>query len=277
MVKLEKKNDAYTVRMQYSAGFEQWFLLMSDEHYDSKHCDRKLLTKHHEQAIERGAGIFKFGDIFDCMGGKYDKRSNKADLRPEYQTADYFNAIVKDAAEYYGKYKDNLLLITEGNHELSIQQRHEINLLSDLTERIGVEHGKYSGFIKFMFERKGAPGHGTKSFNMYYNHGSGGNSPVTRGAIKTNRRQHDIEADFYVSGHIHTSMEMPRPRVKLNDQCNVELYEPEHILLGTYKNDFLSGGWADMKEFSAPNLGGYWLRFYYKNMKIHFDIMRAKA
>ena len=111
---------------------------------------------------------------------------------------------------------------------------------------------------------------------MYYNHGSGGNSPVTRGAIKTNRRQHDIEADLYVSGHIHTSMEIPRPRIRLNQQLIVELYEPEHILLGTYKNDFMTGGWADMKEFSAPNLGGYWLRFYYEKHRIKYEIVRAK-
>ena len=36
-----------------------------------------------------------------------------------------------------------------------------------------------------------------------------------------------------------------RPRVRLNDQCNIQLEEPEHIILGTYKNDFMTGGWAD--------------------------------
>lgn len=261
--------------MTHKSGFEKWFLLMSDEHYDSKHCDRRLLKEHHEQAVERNAGIFKFGDVFDCMGGKWDKRTSKGDLRPEYNTSKYFDTIVDDAADFYGKYADNILLITDGNHETSIQARHEINLLDRLAEKINVKRGKYSGFIKFQFESE-AKGQ-RQSFTMYYNHGSGGNSPVTRGAIKTNRRQHDIEADFYVSGHIHTSMELPRPRVRLNEQCNAVLYEPEHILLGTYKNDFLTGGWADHKEFSAPNLGGYWLRFYFKNERIRYEFIRAKA
>ena len=273
---IERINDALVIRMTHSGDFEQWFLLMSDEHYDSKHCDRELLKIHHEQALTRGAKILKFGDVFDCMGGKYDKRSGKADIRPEYQVANYFDAIVEDAAGFYDKYKDNILMITDGNHELSVQQRHEIDLTGRLTEKLGVMRGKYSGFIKFMFEQYPAGG-GRESYTMYYNHGSGGNSPVTRGAIKTNRRQHDIEADLYVSGHIHTSMEIPRPRVKLSNSHKAVLYEPEHIMLGTYKNDFLTGGWADMKEFSAPNLGGYWVRFYYRNNKVHHEVVRAKA
>jgi hypothetical protein len=270
----EVKNDANVIRLKYKAGWEKWFLLMSDEHFDSVHCDRKLLRDHHELALERNAGIFKFGDLFDCMGGKYDKRTNKADLRPEYQTAKYFDTIVEDAAKFYGRYAPNILLLADGNHETSISQRHEINILDRLAEKINVPRGKYSGFIRFQFQNEAESKR--KSFTMYYNHGSGGNSPVTRGAIKTNRRQHDVEADFYVSGHIHTSMEIPRPRVRLNEQCNVELYEPEHILLGTYKNDFMTGGWADHKEFSAPNLGGYWLRFFYKSHKIHYELIRAK-
>jgi hypothetical protein len=276
---IEIKNDALTIRMTYGAKWEQWFLMMSDEHYDSRHCDRKLLKRHHDEALERNAYIMKFGDMFDCMGGKWDKRSNKADLRPEYQTSKYFDTIVEDAASFYRPYAERILLISDGNHETSIEARHEINLLDRLTERLNasggkIHRGKYSGFIKFMFQSAAKGGRSSKT--MYYNHGSGGSSPVTRGAIKTNRRQHDIEADMYVSGHIHSSMEIPRPRVKLNDDCNVELYEPEHILLGTYKNDFMTGGWADSKEFAPPNLGGYWLRFYFQNHKVHYEIIRAK-
>lgn len=283
---IEVKNDAFVIRMNFPPNWEQWFLLMSDEHFDSKHCDRKLLQRHHDEAVERNAYIMKFGDTFDCMGGKWDKRSNKAYLRPEYQTAKYFDTIIDDAAKFYGKYADRILLISDGNHETSIEARHEINILDRLTEKLNanggkVQRGKYSGFIRFHFQREynGTTG-GRQSYTMYYNHGSGGNSPVTRGAIKTNRRQHDIDADLYVSGHIHSSMEISRPRVRLNDACNAILTEPEHILLGTYKNDFLTGGWADSKEFAPPNLGGYWLRFYIADKthkKVGYEIIRAKS
>ena len=106
MVKIETKNDIDVFRIKYNQTkeWEQWVLLTSDEHFDSKDCDRKLLKKHHEQAKERNAIILKLGDIFDCMGGAYDPRSGKGDLRPEYNVKNYFDVIVKDAAKFYEPY-----------------------------------------------------------------------------------------------------------------------------------------------------------------------------
>jgi len=270
----EIKNDAFVVREKYKAGWEMWALLMSDEHFDSTLCDRKLLKRHHDEALEKNAIIFKFGDVFDCMGGKWDKRSTKEDIRPEYQKANYFDLIKKDAASFYAPYRNNIGMITMGNHELSILQRHEIDLISSLGESLGCHVGKYSGFIRFQFERES--GGMRRSFILYYTHGSGGGAPVTKGVIKNNRRQHTIDADIYVSGHIHTGTIQPRPKVYLNEQCVAKQKEPEHIILGAYKNEFMQGGWADTKEFDPAVLGGVWLRFYYERGEVQLEVKRAK-
>ena len=274
-MKTEIKNDAFLVRDVYKSGWELWCLLMSDEHFDSVKCDRAMLKRHHEEAKERDAIIFKFGDVFDCMGGKWDKRSNKSDIRPEYQKANYFDCIKKAAIDFYGPYASNIKMITQGNHELSVLMRHEIDLLGALGEKLNCHVGKYTGFVRFQFT---APnGSQRRSFNMYYTHGSGGGAPVTKGVIKNNRRQHTVDADFYVSGHIHTGTLQPRPKVMLNIACNVVYKEPEHIILGAYKNEFLTGGWADTKEFDPAVLGGMWLRFYSDNGKqVKYDLIRAK-
>ncbi len=127
------KNDAVVIDMKgIRAGWEQWFLLISDEHFDSAHCDRKLLRHHHEQAKERNAKILKFGDIFDMMGGKYDPRSHKGMVRPEYQSSRYFDLVVEDAAKFYSQYKDNIIFISDGNHETSVRKRHEFCLWTGL-------------------------------------------------------------------------------------------------------------------------------------------------
>ena len=126
---------------------------MSDEHFDSKKCDRSLLKGHHEEAKEKNAIILKFGDVFDAMGGKYDKRSTKADIRPEYQTNKYFDDIVEDATKFYEPYKEHIKLIAVGNHESSVMLRHEIDILGQLTRNLGCHYGKYSGFVKFRFSR----------------------------------------------------------------------------------------------------------------------------
>ena len=81
---------------------------------------------------------------------------------------------------------------------------------------------------------------------------------------------------FYVSGHIHTGTLQPRPKVYLNEQCRAIRKEPEHIILGAYKDEFMTGGWADSKEFDPAVLGGMWLRFYYKSKSINYELIRAK-
>ena len=276
-MEISVKNDALLIKDTYKKGWELWVLLMSDEHFDSKKCDRKLLKHHHEQAKQRNAIILKFGDTFDCMGGKYDKRTNKSDIRPEYQKANYFDCIKKDAAKFYAPYKNNIKFIIPGNHELSVLMRHEIDLTEALSNSLGCIMGKYSGFVKFQFKTNSQSN--GKGFTMYYTHGSGGGAPVTKGVIQNNRRQHTIDADFYVSGHIHTGTTQPRPRVYLNPQCNIEYREPEHIILGAYKNEFLTGGWADSKGFDPAVLGGMWLHFYCDNGKgtgIKYELIRAK-
>ena len=275
---MEKKNDSYVVDIDYKKNKQFKYLLLSDVHFDSTKCDRKLLKKHLDEAKEINAPIFIFGDFFDCMGGKWDKRSTKADIRPEYQTQTYFQDIARDAAKFLAPYKELIYLLADGNHETSIKVRHEFDLLDDLSDRLGgINRGKYSGFIRFRFH-KGDSNRFSKI--LYYTHGGGGNSPVTKGVIKTARRQESIMSDIYVSGHVHTDFNMERTMVYLSDQGVVKQKAQLHLQLGTYKNDFMTGGWADHKEFSAPNMGGKWLVFdlFHDNgtYNSHIDSARAK-
>jgi hypothetical protein len=272
---VEQKNDAVVIRCNgVKSGWEQWFLLHSDVHFDNKKCDRALLEKHHKEAKEKKAGIIDFGDFFDVMGGKYDPRSTKADIRQEYCQGSYFDAVVDDAASYLSKYQEGIILIAEGNHEISIQNRQEINLTKRLIEKVNpqIVHGKYTGWLRFQFEN--AAGGGRTSKTLYYSHGSGGNAPVTRGVIQSARRQDFIDADILVSGHIHTEYLLSRPKVKLNEQGNEVIYEQQHLQLGTYKNSF-KGSWENMKGFPPPSMGGAWLRFYY-DKGVQLEITRAK-
>ena len=267
---IERKNDAFIYKFnKCKSGWEQWFLLISDIHFDSKQCDRNLLRKHLNEALNLNARIIVFGDWFDAMGGQLDRRTTKSDIRPEYNTKTYFDDIVIDSVKFLKPYRNNLDMFANGNHETSITMHHEIDILGGergLCTYLDALHGGYNGFIRFNFEHN-TGGHRSSKI-MYYTHGGGGNAPVTKGAIKSARRQDYVLADFYVGAHIHTEYEIPRPQARLNDQCNVILHKPVHWQLGTYNNTFMDGGWADHKEFPPPNLGGRWLRFNYLNHKI---------
>lgn len=260
-----KKGDIFECQFTYgNSDWEQWVLLMSDEHFDSPDCERALLKKHHEQAKAKGAPIFKFGDVFDCMGGKYDPRSHKGDIRPEHNRKDYFDAITRDAAKFYSDYP--VAFISDGNHEENVLKRHETDLIGNLAERLGASRGCYSGFLRFSFYNN--VGSSKRKFDIYYNHGGGGNSPVTKGVISTNRRGVAYDADMFVSGHNHNRWHVEMMRQYVDKMGTIKARPQNHINLGTYKgkpknvNQFES-------NFPAPNLGGVWLRFYQEDVRNH--------
>lgn len=280
MIKVEKLNDIHSLRITYNktSKWEQWVLLMSDVHFDSPKCDRNLFKKHLDEAKEKNGVIMIFGDFFDIMGGKFDPRSGKGDVRPEYNVKGYFDEVVKDAYRFLEPYKDNIRLMSYGNHELSVLGRQEVDLLRNLTEKLECEIGNYQGFIKFMFSNKSKNSDGGRiSKLLYWTHGSGGNSPVTRGVIKTNRRNATIQSDIFVSGHIHNEWVVNLPMVKVSDQGVIKKTEQTHISLGCYKDDSFTSGWSDMKEFPPPSMGGCWLRFYYDKTKgeVTYQTIRA--
>lgn len=276
---MEKINDAYVLRHEVTQDFNQHYFMCSDLHFDSKYCDRVQLKKDFDKAKELNANIMIFGDAFDAMGGKFDKRTDKKDLRPEYNKGAYFDDIVDDFADWLKPYADNIIFISDGNHELSIFKIHEFSIIDRLTRMVNknILHGKYAGFIRYMFERSGG---GRSSKVKYYTHGTGGNAPVTKNTIRSNRRQDAIQADFYVSGHVHTEYSVPRTQTRLNLANKVEITKCHHWQLGTYKNDHLEGGWSDTKEFSAPNIGGRFLHWFYdptmENSRVDFTCVESK-
>jgi hypothetical protein len=262
---ITKNNDAFLVEWTGGRSDQKEYLLISDVHFDSKKCNRAALKRTMDEAMNRDAGILIFGDFFDVMGSRADKRASKSDLRPEYLTSNYLEAIIDDGVEFLKTYAANLLFIGQGNHELTIKKFQEIDILSVLAYKLRAEAGwsgmigGYEGWIQFRQRRNQ---HAAITRTMFFTHGTGGNSPVTRGTIATNRRQVNIDADIFVSGHIHTQWSMPINRRVLNDKGNEELREVLHLQLGTYKESHLDrNGWEAMKGFAAPNIGGYWLKF----------------
>ena len=271
-----RHNDAIVLDHTYNSKWEKWYLLISDLHWDSPQSNRKLLQKLLMLAKERDAGVLIFGDLFDCMGGKYDPRTSKGEIREEHWGKNYFDLVVNDAVKWFEPYKDLIKVITAGNHEQSVQKHHEFSLLNRFVNglKINVDIGEYAGFIRFKFQ---ASKGGRRSLVMYYTHGTGGGAPVTMGVIGTNRRQVAVEADFYVSGHIHTTWNVPKARMKLLHSNRAVVADQEHIQLPSLK---FHGNWETTKGFAPSPQGGYWLRFgrEYENdkLKIIYDVVRAK-
>lgn len=254
-----------TVRLDAGApDWEQWFLLRSDAHHDNSHARHDLERRHLEMAVERGAGILDFGDLFCAMQGKWDKRSDRRQLRPELAFGDYLDELVTYNARFYEPFASHFVMLAPGNHESGVRKRHETDLTERLAERLRsagspVERMPYAGWVRFMVTRQTQ----RESIRLRYTHGYGGGGPVTRDVIQTARQAVYLDADIVVSGHTHDQFIVPIMRERLNSAGTPEVDEMTFVKCGGYKDEYSGGdGWAVEKGLPPKPPGAAWLRFY---------------
>ena len=264
---------AIEVRISYKLREKYLFLLTSDHHFDSTKCDREKLKKHHDLAKEKEAGIFCFGDLFDVMQGRSDRRGSKGDLRKEYSGGNYYDLVVDDAVDWYSNYADNYILISPGNHETSILKYQETDVIKRLVNGInltgsGVEIGTYSGWIRFILEQENDNG-AVSSFWLFYHHGYGGGGAVTKGVIQTNRKATYLpDATVIVSGHIHESWHVPVVQERIKNNGVPFITKQHHLSTPGYKEEYLAHkGWHIERGAPPKPTGGFWMELsvFYKN------------
>ena len=265
--------------------WEHWVLLSADQHWDAIECDRKLLKKHFDEAKEKGADILIFGDFFDVMGGKYDPRRRKGDIRPELNVDNYMDELTNQASDWLLPYSENIKFISRGNHEVAVLKNQEVDLTDRLVTMLNYKGGKdtnivtgtYRGYVlcKFKESDKG----GRHKYTIGYTHGYGGGGPVTKGTIQASRKQiYMADADIIVQGHIHEAwtMEIVRERIGPAPAHTPRLEVCTHIQLPTYKEDYADGdNWHTHTGKPPKSVGAYWLRFFYDGDRVQYQVVRA--
>jgi hypothetical protein len=236
-------------------------LLTSDVHFDSAMSNRKQFFKDLDVAVKNNMGIIIVGDFFDAMNGRFDPRRDMSALRPEYRRSDYYDYIVKDAADQLSFYAPNILMITTGNHEESVLKNANTDLIGRLTDRLSsashtVYRGGYGGIILLRDGQSITP--------IKYFHGSGGEAPVTRGAIQTNR-QAVFLPDFQVvlNGHSHHAYWIPieRERVTVSGEHYFDIQH--HVRTPGYQMSYADGssGWEVTRGGVPKPVGSFLLQF----------------
>ena len=277
-------------RVELRAIGPQWrqsFLLSSDRHHDNAHADHKLEAIHLEQARERSAGVLDIGDLHCAMQGKYDRRSDLSQCRPEHQQGRYLDSLVDTAADFYEPWSDLFVVMSPGNHEKSILKHHETDLTDRLAERFRamgsqVVTGAYGGFIRFSVEM---PSGKTMSRVMYYHHGHGGGGLMTHGVLNTRRRQSYLpNADIVWSGHTHDSWQVRLTKMGLTSGGLIRLDDVNHVSTPGYKDEMSSmEGWHVERGGPPKPLGAAWLHLSIeertkpnKHRRIRVDIEDAR-
>ena len=244
-------------------------LLLSDIHWDNPKCDRDLLKRHLDQAKEIEADVLLNGDTFCLMQGAYDPRKNKSDIRPEHNKANYLDAVVNDAVQWFSPYAHLIKVVGYGNHETNILKRQETDVIErfvyglNSTNETNVEVGGYGGWIVYRFQRNN--GEGRTRFSIKYFHGSGGGGPVTKGTIQFNRMSTMVEgADMIWMGHVHEDHELTYTVERLSPSNKVWLKDILMVRTATYKEEYNEGkgGWHVERGASPKPLGGRWLELH---------------
>ncbi|CAK0749642.1 conserved hypothetical protein [Gammaproteobacteria bacterium] len=260
-------------------GWEQWLFLTSDNHFDSIYCNRDIMRAHFDEAKRRSARIYIFGDWYDAMQGRYDNRRAAPELRPEYERReDYYDAIVNDSADWLAPYAPNIDIISDGNHELGVLKNANTNIVDrlvheHLNRKYGgaVRHGGYGGWVRFLFDE----GNHKQSVRLKYYHGSGGEAPVTRGAIQTARQAVYLpDANIVVNGHSHNMYYIPISRERLGNKGCQYLDIQHHIRIPGYKQAYGDGqsGWEVTRGGVPKPIGSVWVRLYYDNKIIKIQV-----
>lgn len=243
------------------------FLLISDIHWDNPKCKRDILKKHLDKAVSEGAFIIVNGDFFCLMQGKYDPRRSKKDILPEHNKANYLDAVIQDAVQWFAPYKDNLLLVGYGNHETAIVKACETDPLQrfvdlfNMTNNANLEIGGYGGVVDVKMNANKNSNRG--KFTIRYYHGYGGGGAVTKGVIQDQRQMAMWEGyDMTWQGHVHELYHHVNP-VEFYDshQKKIKIRNVHQVRTASYKEEYEDGfGGFHIERGRPPKpIGGYWL------------------
>ncbi|MBO4622537.1 MAG: metallophosphoesterase [Bacilli bacterium] len=219
------------------AGTTLKLALFSDIHFDSPDCDKATLKKHLDFCLKDGRYILIGGDLFDAILLRDGKRAvNHLMEKGDNQ----LNIKINEIVEFLRPYKDNILFIGRGNHEESILKYSGVDILELTTQLLNagskhqIQYGNYANFLRFNFVNKS--NRSLLHYDIFENHGAGGNSPVTKGMIDFNRIAKGTLTDLIWLGHKHNAIaDYSDPIMYLDQNGEVKMKNRQCIQTPSYQ------------------------------------------
>jgi hypothetical protein len=260
------------------------FFMCSDLHIGARAFDEDRLKYDLDWAVENEAKIFMNGDIFDLIVPSDRKRYSVSS--DKYAATAQVNCVLEEAYKILEPYFEHIYGIGIGNHESEFIKRHHIDITSILIHEINKKrknttpavHLGYTGFIRLNF--KHTTGGARRNFDIFYNHGQGGNAEVTRGMIDLNRYQ-TKGCDLIWLGHKHKCISAPLDNYIYLSSSNTIISKVKRgLITGCYKKDIVEydiaekgyqPDYSEEKMRTTQNQGGAML-----SIKIDTKIMNTK-
>jgi len=261
----QRTDNTMLFSIDYSKKKELSLLALTDVHYDSKICNRKLLKKHLDLAVKKDGYIFFNGDWFDVMGSKGDPRSKPKDIRPEYYAhGSYLDLVIEDSYEFLKPYKDRILFMGYGNHETAMMSHHDTDPIRRLVSMLdaNILTSKYYGVARFRFHHKGTI---VRNKYLVHHHGFGGNAKRSKGVLNVDLNSQRFPfADVFYSGHIHQMWDVTTTIETINANDKLNTKNQIHLCGGTYQGLLdkpLTMGWPVEKGMNPSVTGSWFINF----------------
>lgn len=253
--------------------------LMSDLHLGSAFADVKRMKADLEMAKKAGATILINGDVFDAINPK-DKRFAPSCIAKSLQGMDDLGGGMVDlAVSVLEPYADCIDVIGIGNHEEAWVRRSAEDLVKRLIDRLNgtlkeqghegrIAHGGIMGYIRTTFAFKRAKGHSPSvNHKLLYQHGSGGEAPVTAGAIDAYRKQAQFAYDCLTFGHKHQSTHgrqvfmdvSSRGHLVRRERMYIQTASYLHNIVQTTQKNPLNYSYAESAHAGPKPMGGAFL------------------
>jgi UDP-2,3-diacylglucosamine pyrophosphatase LpxH len=244
-------------------------LMCSDIHLDSIHCKRDLLKEHFDEIKKAGGIICIYGDLLDVMASYGDKRIKREYVDPLFikPGVSYLDSVIDYTVQFLEPYRENIKLITYGNHEQTIRKFHDTDPLRRIKYRLVQGHdveiglGYYSGW--FIIE--GQRGRNEVRNYIHYHHGFGGNAKRSKGMLDVQiEAMRYPDADILIRGHTHQKWYDPSTtRQRITRAGRIYKDKVKYIQSGSYVDTVADGkgGWVVEKNFTPTDLGGWFVDF----------------
>ena len=246
--------------------------ICSDVHYDSLKCDRKSFKAHLDYIKSINGKVLIVGDLFDVMGCYKDPRTKSQDIDPRYLVRDrsYLDVVLDDVYAFLKPYRDNILMISYGNHETAIMRHRDTDIIDRLVYLLNqdstftTQKGSYSGWIYLKLYPQLGKSRKVATFRIAYHHGKGGNAKRSKGILYSQMDAMEYpDANLIVSGHDHNKIYDPsNVRRRMAYQKAIYTYKDtvHWIKTGSYKQSADDFGWEVEKGFMPTRLGGWFVK-----------------
>lgn len=227
-------------------------LHLSDLHKGNRYCDESAHDKYLGMVNEK-THILLNGDLCEAK-----MRKNKGRLSDQTCTPG-------EQLKYWKKklypYRNRIDAIVSGNHEETIIQEAEIDILSELTDYLNtgipdekkqIQYDSVGVWICYVYHYKGPGGsERTITFNVYMKHGHS-SAALPGGKLNAaNRIRWNVAADLILTGHVHQFTQTPGKFYDISFSQNHKTLKEKEQWTVTNGSCLDYGGYAETGGYQA--------------------------